>query len=154
MYIILAIAAAVAAMIIVGFGVFAAYLLIGGKQRDQMANLLKRWTVFDYILLGAFLIGSLFLLADLIGVIRDREAYPYYHFGYLLSGFAYNLIAGIGLTIRLGLTLRAAEKPAEESSAAPGADEHHREPSQAQEAEERVQEGQQLLKTDKTEAEA
>lgn len=154
MYIILSIAAALAALVIVGFGGFAAYLFFSGKERNRLIRALQRWTVFDYVLLAVFLIGALFLLADLIGVIRDKEAYPYYHYGYLLSGFAYQLIAGIGLVIRLGLTLRIAGDARDASSIAPAVDQHHHEPDQTQEAEQRVQEGKQLLESDKTKAEA
>lgn len=135
MYLILAVAAAIIALLVVGFGVFAAYMLLSGKRRGMIEQSLRRWTLFDYIILAVFLIGALFLLADVVGVLRDREAYPYYHYGYLLSGFAYNLLAGICMLIRLGLTLRMQENAEEASRGAPAADHHHDKPGQAQSAE-------------------
>ncbi|HZG55552.1 hypothetical protein [Paenibacillus sp.] len=133
LYVTLSIAAALVALLVAGFGVFAAYLAFAGK-REAFRAALVRWTVFDYLILGVFLFGTLFLLADLVGVLRDRDAYPYYHYGYVLSGFVYNTIAGIFLFARLGLALRAAEarpEPAAVSDGAPAAGDDHREPRQA-----------------------
>lgn len=124
LYEILSIAAGVVALLVAGFGVFGAYLAFAGK-RETFRAALRRWTVFDYLILLVFLSGTLFLLADLIGVLRDRDAYPFYHYGYLMSGFVYNTLAGIFLFVRLGLALRAGES----TGPAPG-DDDGREPDQ------------------------
>jgi Na+-driven multidrug efflux pump len=122
MYWMLSAAAAVVAVTVAGFGVFAAYL-IGSGKRPELRSALQRWTVFDYVILTLFVISSLFLLADLVGVMRDREAYPYYHYGYLLSGFVYHLLSGLFLFVRLGVTFRL--------GGASAANDNHREPDQA-----------------------
>lgn len=51
------------------------------------------WTWADWIALGLAALGGLFLLADAVAVVRDRDAYPFYHLGYLLSGFVYVAVA-------------------------------------------------------------
>ncbi|TLS53951.1 hypothetical protein FE782_00965 [Paenibacillus antri] len=150
LYSMLAGAAAVIALLVTGFGVFAAYMAFGAR-REAVRTALGRWTVFDYLILAVFLIGTLFLLADVAGVMKDRDAYPYYHYGYLLSGLVYNALAGVFLFVRLGMTFRllgereeAAEERAgtgggEAGAAAAGAasggaalpDDDHREPNQA-----------------------
>jgi len=121
LYSILAVAAAIVALLVTGFGVFAAYMAFGSR-RDALRRALGRWTVFDYLILAVFLIGTLFLLADLVGVMKDRDAYPYYHYGYLLSGFVYNALAGVFLFVRLGMTFRLlGEREAAAAEAAAGA---------------------------------
>jgi len=147
MYAVLSAGAAIVGLIVAGFGVFAAYLYWSGK-REAVRAALRRWTVFDYLILAVFLIGTLFLAADAAGVVRDREAYPYYHYGYLLSGLVYNALAGLFLFVRLGLTIRMADDATSGttprsadgsdagSNASPGHDDG--EPDQAERAEERV----------------
>lgn len=76
-----------------------------GKLERQ---LLLRWTVFDYAVLALVLIGLVFLLADVVGVMKDRDQYPYYHYGYLLSGFIFSFVGLIFLLVRLGMVLRLA----------------------------------------------
>lgn len=144
LYFILSLAAAFVALVVTGFSLFAAYMLFLGKRASFRAAL-QRWTVFDYIILSVFLIGSLFLLADLAGVLRDRDAYPFHHYGYLLSGFVYNTLAGIFLFIRLGLTLRllGAEEGKDESSPVSNgtvvsANHNHHKPHETEAAEERI----------------
>jgi len=150
LYTLLAVAAAIVALLVTGFGVFAAYMAFGSR-RDAVRKALGRWTVFDYLIVAVFLIGTMFLLADVVGVMKDRDAYPYYHYGYLLSGFVYNVLAGIFLFVRLGMTFRllgereaaaaeaaagaaeagaAASDPAASDAPAPPGDDH-REPHQA-----------------------
>jgi hypothetical protein len=141
MYLVLSVAAAFVALIVTAFGVFAAYMLWSGK-REMFTQALRQWTVFDYIILSVFILGTLFLLADLTAVLKDRQAYPYYHYGYLLSGFIYNLLAGIFLFVRLGLTFRllggdstTAEGGTGEGAAASrdpsAANDNHRKPDKA-----------------------
>lgn len=138
MYAVLSIAAAAVALVVAGFGVFAIYILLYSGQRETFRGALKRWTVFDYVIFSLFLIGSLFLLADLAGVLRDRDAYPFYHYGYLLSGFIYNLLAGVFLFVRLGLTLRMAGGEPAASDGPPLSSDDEGEPQQAKTAEKRV----------------
>ncbi|MCI3920937.1 hypothetical protein MO973_11895 [Paenibacillus sp. TRM 82003] len=151
MYTVLSIAAALVALVVTGFAVFAAYALRPGAEgRDRFVVALRRWTAFDYVIFAVFLIGTLFLLADVIGVMRDRDAYPMHHYGYLLSGFIYNLLAGVFLFVRLGLTFRLlgeedaaagaarSETAAASDGSATTANDDERKPDEAQAAEERV----------------
>ena len=131
MYTILSIAAVLITLLVAGFGIAVMYMLLNGKGRDLLERSVKRWTWFDAVILSVFLIGALFLLTDVIGVLRDRDAYPYYHYGYLLSGFTYYVLAGICVFIRLGLTIRCARGQDQESSGAAAANHHHDEPDQA-----------------------
>ncbi|PDO11528.1 MAG: hypothetical protein BLM47_02050 [Candidatus Reconcilbacillus cellulovorans] len=72
------------------------------------------WTWADWIALGLAALGGLFLLADAVAVVRDRDAYPFYHLGYLLSGFVYVAVAVLFLTVRLAALfglVRAGRQP-------------------------------------------
>jgi len=106
LYAVLAIAAGIVALLVAGFGIFAVYAAFADRS-GFFRSAMRRWTVFDYFLLALFLFGTVFLLADVSAVLRDRGDYPYYHYGYLLSGFVYNTLAGVFLFVRLGLALRA-----------------------------------------------
>jgi len=131
MYTILSIAAVLITLLVAGFGITVMYMLLNGKGRVLLEHSVKRWTWFDVVILSVFLIGALFLLSDVVGVLRDRDAYPYYHYGYLLSGFTYNVLAGICMFIRLGLTIRYARGQDQESADVAAANHHHDEPDQA-----------------------
>lgn len=90
---------------------------------------LLRWTAWDYAVLAVFAAGMLFLLVDLLGVVRDRASFPDYRFGYMLCGFVFSLLGMLLMVVRLGLVLQLAG-----SSRAP-APQHEREPEQADRAE-------------------
>jgi Na+-driven multidrug efflux pump len=146
MYFLLSVAAALIALLVTGFGIFAAYMLWSGK-REAFNQALRRWTIFDYLIVSVFVIGTLFLLTDLIAVMKDREAYPYYHYGYLVSGFVYNVLAGVFLYVRLGMTFRllgadgaaeAEREAAAADSSGTASDNNHREPDETKRAEQRV----------------
>ena len=91
---------------------------------------LSRWTFFDYTLFALFVIGSLFLFTDLIAVLRDKDSFPPYHYGYLLCGFIFTLAGMLMMALRLVLTvslsrtLRSAPVP-----------DHHDHPGHAEHAE-------------------
>lgn len=135
MYTALAVFAAVIGLIVTGAAVYTAwYVFQLRKEKEEvpggspfMASALLRWTVFDYGLLILVLAGLVFLLADLIGVMRDRDLYPYYHYGYLMSGFIFTLLGLLFMLSRLFVVLRLAGKTA----AAPH---DHYEPDQAHQA--------------------
>lgn len=114
MYVVLACIAAVIALFVAGLGIFLSYLIWSGR-RPELRSRLQRWTVLDIGIVAVFLISTLFLFADLIGVVRDRDAYPYYHYGYLLSGFVYHLLSGGMLFLRLAIALGWSEKKSEGS---------------------------------------
>lgn len=49
---------------------------------------MMRWTWFDYYMLLLFLFGFVFLISDVVGVARQPDVYPSWHFGYVLIGAA------------------------------------------------------------------
>jgi hypothetical protein len=65
-----------------------------------------RWSAFDYAVILVFLCGMLFLLVEVIAVIKDKESFPYHHYGYLLSGFTFSLLGMIFLLVRFVIVLR------------------------------------------------
>lgn len=136
MYITLAVFASVLGLAVTGAAVYTAWYVYrlrrgGGEEpagEPLDRTVLLRWTLFDYALLLLSLIGLLFLLTDLIGVLRDRDLYPYYHYGYLLSGFIFTLLGLLFMLTRLFLVLRLANQ----CLAAPH---DHHEPNEAHQAE-------------------
>lgn len=65
------------------------------------AGTLLRWTVLDGAVLALFVIGALILLADVIGIARDKDSYPFYHFGYLLCGVIFSVMGMLVMSVRL-----------------------------------------------------
>jgi hypothetical protein len=114
MYTTLGIFAAVLGLIIVSGAIYTIRSLI--KQRKKLQNgqtlselagrYLLRWSLFDYAVLVIFLSGMLFLLTEVIAVLRDRSSFPYYHYGYLLCGFTFSLIGMLFVMVRLVIVLR------------------------------------------------
>jgi hypothetical protein len=69
-----------------------------------------RWTWFDYYMLMLFMFGFVFLLGDVVGVARQPEIYPSWHYGYVLIG-AVVLFHAFGYFIfRYVFLLRTIEK--------------------------------------------
>lgn len=138
MYTALSVFAAIIGLAATGAAVYTAWYILQLRkvqaEPDKPSNgtfsvsQLLRWTFFDYSLLILVLIGLMFLLVDLIGVLRDRDLYPYYHYGYLISGFIFSLMGLLFMLTRLFVVLRLAGQ----AFAAPH---HHHEPNQADQAE-------------------
>jgi hypothetical protein len=105
LYLILAIIPALVTLIIIVSTMMIVWLVRRGRERS-IARALRRWLLLDYMVLAILAFGLLFLFVDLVAVIRDRDAYPYYHYGYLLIGFLFSLIGGVFLSLRLWVTLR------------------------------------------------
>lgn len=81
----------------------------GGSPEDRAAwtaKLFMSWTVFDAAVVALFICGTLLLLADVFGVMRDRSSYPLYHYGYLLSGVAFSVMGMLFVLVRLAVVLR------------------------------------------------
>ena len=66
----------------------------------------RRWTVMDYAALVVFALGAMLMVADLLAIYRDRESYPYYHYGYLFSAFIFMVVGMLFIVVRLGFVLR------------------------------------------------
>ncbi|MCZ8517988.1 MULTISPECIES: hypothetical protein [Paenibacillus] len=90
----------------------------------------RQWTYFDYMLLFLFLTGGLFLFTDLIAVLRDAEAFPPYHYGYLLCGFVFCVTGMFMMTVRLFLVLGSGGAG---STASP--DHHQSQPGEGEQSE-------------------
>lgn len=75
-------------------------------QSVQLMEVLRSWTAMDYAAIAVFVIGMMLIIADLFAVIRDRDSYPYYHYGYLFSAFIFVLVGMLFMVIRLAVVLR------------------------------------------------
>lgn len=133
MYTALTIFAALLGLAVTGSAVYTAWYVftLQRKNPDQEKPdpaVFLRWTFFDYALLFLTLTGLIFLLVDVIGVIKDRDSYPYYHYGYLVSGFVFVMLGLLLLLGRLFLVLRLADQR-------PSAPNQHHEPNQTYHAE-------------------
>src|SRR5690349_11258192 len=105
MYLTLAIFAGIVCLLVVGVSIYTAcYVFQLAKsqkfeERSRKSALefaspyVLRWTALDYAGLLLSAMGLVFMLADLVGVIRERDSYPYYHYGYLASAFVFMLVA-------------------------------------------------------------
>jgi MFS family permease len=79
--------------------------------RIQFASrYLHRWTWFDYYMLFLFMFGFVFLLSDVIGVARQPDVFPSWHFGYVLIGIAILLHVFIYFLARYLFLLRSTER--------------------------------------------
>jgi hypothetical protein len=91
----------------------------GGSSQERAAvtaKLFLHWTVYDAAVIALFLCGTLLLLADAIGVLRDRQSYPLFHYGYLLCGIAFSVLGMAFVLIRLAAVLQAGRNAAVSSS--------------------------------------
>lgn len=91
---------------------------------QHLQRMLRRWSWLDTSIGTLFVLGLLFLLVDLIAVFGNRDQYPFYRLGYLLSAFCYTLLGALFMWFRLFVVLQVASKKrtAEKDSAAVLAD--------------------------------
>lgn len=108
------------------------------EERAALASrLFLQWTVYDAAVLALFGCGLLLLIADIVGVLRDRAAYPLYHYGYLLCGVIFSALGMLFVLVRLAVVLQTGQAAAasllKRGSADGGAaaPHHHHEPGQA-----------------------
>lgn len=99
------------------------------SHADIAGRYLSRWTVWDYGVLALFMIGMLLLAADVIAMMRDREAYPDFHYAYLLCGITFTVMSMLLLFGRLAIVLSV------QASLRSVSPQHHHEPSHADHAE-------------------
>jgi hypothetical protein len=112
-------------------------VLNGGQSESSVdvKDIMRAWTAMDYGAIAVFVVGMMLLIADLLAVIRDRDSYPYYHYGYLFCAIIFVFIGMMFMVIRLGVIVRSSPK-------AESTFEHNNnEPEQADQAHERVQGG-------------
>ncbi len=72
----------------------------------HLLRLFSRWTLLDIAMTLLFVVGMMFLLADVVAMGRDRHLYPMYRYGYLLSTFCYLLVGILFLWLRIFIVLR------------------------------------------------
>lgn len=146
MYTILAIFAGLIGLFVTGVAVFTAWAYYSTRARLKQAgqqpegetpagepdispwDWFLRFTVADYAALFLFGFGAVFLITDLIGVMKDRDMFPMYHFGYLLCGILFCLMGMLFMFVRLVLVLRL-------TGGASASAHHPHEPDQPEQAE-------------------
>ncbi len=130
MYMALAVFAAVIGLLVTFLASITAYLY----YKERRSDMLLRWTALDYAVLLLFAIGTSFLIVELIAVSKDRDSYPFYHYGYLLSGIIYSVLGMLYVTVRHMLLLRAAAGALPSGGTGAAVQQHHQ-PEQRQAAE-------------------
>lgn len=124
MYIALAIFASLVGLFVTGAAVFTAWAFYASRKKAAGAerpegktaaaaegnpwSWFMRWTVADYAALFLFGFGAVFLLTDLVGVAKDRDQFPMYHYAYLLCGIVFSFMGMLFTFVRLVLVLRLA----------------------------------------------
>lgn len=117
MYSVLAAGAAVIGLVVTGIILFTLWDILfrhknDGSAADKASAYFQRWTVLDYAMIALFAVGALFLLADIIGVVRERNLLAYHHYGYLLSGIVYCCLGMLFMLGRLVFLLRGISRMA------------------------------------------
>lgn len=123
-YVYLAIFAGVVGLFVTGAAILMVYAFMAArKQRAADAadgesgaiqheawSWFMRWTAADYAVLLLFGFGFVFLLTDLVGVARDRDQFPMYHYAYLLCGVIFSSLGMLFSFLRLAIVLRLARR--------------------------------------------
>jgi H+/Cl- antiporter ClcA len=114
MYTILGVFAAVLGLFISVGAIYTIWSIV--KQRKNLhekepislvaGRYFLRWSFLDYAIIVVFLCGMLFLLAEVIAVMKDRQSFPFYHYGYLLCGFIFSLLGMLFMLARFTIVLR------------------------------------------------
>ncbi|MBP1989210.1 hypothetical protein [Paenibacillus eucommiae] len=143
----LAIFGGIAGLLITGIAIYTAWVIhqLWSQQAasprafsvtEIAARYLSRWTTLDYGVLGVSVIGVLFLMADLMAIMRDRTSglVHSYHFAYLLCGIIFSVLGMLMLFARLLLVIGIA-KAKGSSSQSPISPKQHNKPDDADHAE-------------------
>ncbi|SEG73311.1 hypothetical protein [Paenibacillus sp. UNC499MF] len=137
MFTILAVFTAFFGLFVTAASAYTAWMLHRMWKRDlrsaapgHAAEILQRITPLDYGQFALTAIGMVMLLADLVAVLRDADAFPDYHIGYLLCGFLFVFLGMLMSFGRLLLTVRAWR-----SSGGAAFPHHHGQPHRADKAE-------------------
>ncbi|WP_148497754.1 hypothetical protein [Paenibacillus senegalensis] len=77
-----------------------------GNVVERAEKYFQRWTALDAVMIALFAIGALFLMADVIGIVRERNLLAYHHYGYTISGVVYCLTGMLFMVGRLIFVLR------------------------------------------------
>jgi hypothetical protein len=114
MYTSLAIFAALLGLLLTSGVIYTIWIIVRQRNKQQEEQTFSqtagryflRWSFFDYGVIIVFLCGMLFLLAEVIAVLKDRQSFPYYHYGYLLCGFIFSLLGMLFMLARFTIVLR------------------------------------------------
>jgi putative exporter of polyketide antibiotics len=114
MYTILGIFAAFIGVLITAGAIYTIWSIVKQRKNQQnkqsvsetVGRYFLKWSFMDYAIIIVFLCGMLFLLAEVIAVMKDRESFPLYHYGYLLSGFIFSLLGMLFMVARFAIVLR------------------------------------------------
>jgi Na+/H+-translocating membrane pyrophosphatase len=141
MYTILMIFAGCVGLIVTGAAFYTVWSIMDmRKQLNErqsessvdIKDVMRTWTAMDYGAIAVFVVGMMLLIADLLAVIRDRDSYPYYHYGYLFCAIIFVFVGMMFMVIRLGVIVRS---PAKAESTF---DHNYNEPEQTDQAHERI----------------
>lgn len=104
------------------------------EERAALASrLFLQWTMYDAAVLVLFCCGMLLLIADIVGVLRDRASYPLYHYGYLLCGVVFSALGMLFVLVRLAVVLQTGQAAKQHHGSTNGsgaaAPNQHHEPS-------------------------
>jgi hypothetical protein len=110
----LAIFAALLGLLLTSGVIYTIWIIVRQRNKQQEEQTFSqtagryflRWSFFDYGVIIVFLCGMLFLLAEVIAVLKDRQSFPYYHYGYLLCGFIFSLLGMLFMLARFTIVLR------------------------------------------------
>lgn len=105
---------------------------VSGNMVERAEKYFQRWTLLDAAMIALFAIGALFLIADVIGIIREGNLLAYHHYGYTLSGVVYCTTGMLFMVGRLIFVLRRVGRLASFSQ-------QHQKPNQAHSSKQRVQ---------------
>jgi putative exporter of polyketide antibiotics len=114
MYTYLAIFAAILGLLLTSAAIYTIWTLTQQRKNQQgeltfsqlAGRYFLRWSFFDYTVLVMFLCGMLFLLTEVIAVVREPASFPYHHYGYLLCGFIFSLLGMLFTLARFIIVLR------------------------------------------------
>lgn len=118
MYWILTILAAVLGLLITIGAIYTVWSIVRQRNNRQDKKTISeiagqyflKWSFLDYAIIIVFLSGMIFLLAELIAVMKDRQSFPFYHYGYLLSGFIFSFLGMIFMLARFTIVLRIVQR--------------------------------------------
>jgi putative exporter of polyketide antibiotics len=114
MYTILGIFAGVLGLLITGGAIYTIVSIVKQRKTQQdkqpiseaVGRYFLKWSFLDYAIIVVFLCGMLFLLVEVVAVMKDRQSFPYHHYGYLLSGFIFSLLGMLFMLARFAIVLR------------------------------------------------
>jgi uncharacterized membrane protein len=118
MYTLLGYIAAFLGVLIIAGAIYTIWSIVKQSKNQQnkqsvsetVGRYFLKWSFMDYAIIIVFLCGMLFLLAEVIAVMKDRESFPLYHYGYLLCGFIFSMLGMLFMVARFAIVLRMVQR--------------------------------------------